>query len=350
MRLRLFTLFIVTSSMLFACAPNKNDFKQIELGEHELVLKPGETHTFTLKNANGTVGWSSSVDNILKIDAQNRTITALKEGRTDLVVRIKPNNTDYCNVVVRNDYIRPTNAIGVATIAHKGYHVDAIENTYEAFQEAGKRNFFGIETDIYLTKDNYWICNHDAKVKGMDKLITNCTLEEIMAVNLSDNPSKVVNVCRFEDYINVCAAYNKHPVIEFKESVNVTHLKNLLNYLLQIKVLNGCVFISKLGDVLGSIYNFKEEFKNLGADYDLQMLTQESGWQYVPEIINVSSQYEAINSAMIEDCKAMGQYVAVWTVNDLETANSLIAMGVKYITTDLFECEDQFVDNTLFGI
>ena len=339
---------LAITSMLFSCSSQKEDIK---LNTHDLVLAPGSTYKFEVENVSGSLLWGSSYYGVVKIDVENRSITALKEGRTLVSVLQKPSKHDHCNVAVRYDYIRPTNPLNVATIAHKGYHVDAIENTLEAFSEAGKRNFFGIETDIYLTKDNYWVCNHDSKVKGMSKTIAYSKLDEILSVNLSDDPSKEVHVCRFEDYINICAAYNKHPVIELKESVNITYLERLVEYLNEQRVINECIFISKLGDVLGTLHNLKvEKYKDFNFTYDLQMLTEGNNWQYVPEFINVSSQYDGISPAMIEDCEAVGQYVAAWTVNDRDVASSLIEKGVKYITTDTFECTDQFVDSTLFGL
>ena len=271
-----------------------------------------------------------------------------RKGRATLTVTNLDNNTeDKCNVAVRYSSVESTYSLGVATIAHKGHHVEAIENTYEAFAEAGKRNFYGIETDIHLTSDGHWICNHDNKVKGMSKNISECTLNEILEVNLSENPEKIVRVCQFEDYINLCHAYNKHPVIEIKESTNKNQLEDIINILSEVGVVNEAIFISKLAAPLGTLYNIKEE---KSYKYDIQMLTEGYGWQYVSEFINVSSQYEAINKEMIDSCAECGQYVAAWTVNDLDVATSLIDLGIKYLTTDVFECSDQCIDKNLFGI
>ena len=63
------------------------------------------------------------------------------------------------------DILPPQYGVNIPMIAHKGYHVKEVENTYDAFVEAGKRSFYGIETDIYMTKDSYWICNHDNNIK-----------------------------------------------------------------------------------------------------------------------------------------------------------------------------------------
>ena len=341
--LRQFFLLGLICPFLFSCSSNT----KIELNKDKLILKPQDSFKFEINNIKGEVNLSCTIDGIVEIDNQNVSVTALKEGRTTFIASENTNNTAKCEIVVRHDHIEPTNAINIATIAHKGYHVDEIENTLGAFSAAGRRNFYGIETDIYLTKDKYWVCNHDPKIKGMTKNISDSTLDEILEVNLSNDPNKIVRICRFEDYINVCSAYNKHPVIEFKEDENITYLEQLISLLKNYNVINECIFISKISSVLGNMYNLREKYH---YSYDLQMLTEGTGWQYVPEILNVSSQYDGINAAMIEDCKFVGQYVAAWTVNEKEVAENLITLGVKYITTDIFECSDQFVDNNLFGI
>ena len=331
---------------LLCCCSSKN--VNVEISEHQLVLEPMQSHKFEVKlDTKKSALINVENEDILQLDKETYTVIGLREGRTSFSVFQKPNNLDSCDVAVRYPHIAPTNLLNIATIAHKGYHVNAIENTFEAFSEAGRRNFFGIETDIHKTLDDKWVCNHDNRVKGMDKNISDCTLKEIMAVNLSDDPNKVVRVCTFEEYLDICSAYNKHPVIEFKESTTQQYIESVIEILTFHRVLDEVIFISKLGDVLGTLLNLKN--KN-DYKYELQMLVEGNGWQHVSEYLNVSSQYEAITSGMVEDCNSINQYVAAWTVNDRDVANSLIDMGVKYITTDIFECMDQFIDNSLFGI
>ena len=331
---------------LLCCCSSKN--VKVEISEHQLVLEPMQSHKFEVKlDPKKTTLVNAENEDILQVDVENFQVIGLREGRTTFNVFQKPNSLDSCDVAVRYPHIAPTNPLNVATIAHKGYHVTAIENTFEAFSEAGRRNFYGIETDIHKTLDNKWVCNHDNKIKGMDKNISECTLKEIMSVNLSDDPNKVVKVCTFEEYLDICSAYNKHPIIEFKEATTQQYIEDVIEILLFHHVRDEVVFISKLGDVLGTLLNLKN--KN-DYKYDLQMLVEGNGWTHVSEYLNVSSQYEAITGEVISDCNSNGQYVAAWTVNDRDVANSLIEMGVKYITTDIFECADEFIDDSLFGI
>ena len=102
-------------------------------------------------------------------------------------------------------------------IAHRGYHKDYFENTKEAFIAASKKDFYGIETDIHLTKDRVWITHHNDDVVsgGQHYFIKDLTLEEIMALPLDNNQDhKDAKVCLFTDYLQICKESGKRPIIE----------------------------------------------------------------------------------------------------------------------------------------
>ncbi len=51
-------------------------------------------------------------------------------------------------------------------IAHRGLSGLEQENTVLAFIAAGNRSYFGIETDVRITKDKKFILCHDDNLKG----------------------------------------------------------------------------------------------------------------------------------------------------------------------------------------
>lgn len=70
----------------------------------------------------------------------------------------------------------------VELIAHRGASYDAPENTVAAFKLAWKQLADGAECDLYLTADKKIVACHDQSLKrtaGIDRLIAECTLEEI---------------------------------------------------------------------------------------------------------------------------------------------------------------------------
>lgn len=67
------------------------------------------------------------------------------------------------------------------TIAHRGYHLHAPENSIAAYKEALNKNY-AIEFDIRLTKDNHIVCLHDRHTKrllGISGKTSQKTYEEL---------------------------------------------------------------------------------------------------------------------------------------------------------------------------
>ncbi|MCD7808306.1 MAG: glycerophosphodiester phosphodiesterase, partial [Erysipelotrichaceae bacterium] len=49
-------------------------------------------------------------------------------------------------------------------LAHRGYSAYYPENTMEAFKQAYKRGFNGIETDVHMTLDGQLVLIHDEDI------------------------------------------------------------------------------------------------------------------------------------------------------------------------------------------
>ena len=168
-------------------------------------------------------------------------------------------------------------------IAHRGLYDNNIkENTIEAFDNAFKNGYQGIEFDVRLTKDKVPVILHDSflsRVFGEKGLLKNLTYQELLDKN--------IDIPRLEDVIN--RYQNKVMIIELKEKIDITKylekpkndyyissfnfdyvscLKKSSNYKLGVinYVLNSGVDYSKLDFImiLDTIYNQKLfKFKEL---------------------------------------------------------------------------------------
>lgn len=80
--------------------------------------------------------------------------------------------------------------------AHRGLHdveKGVPENSLKAFSLAAVSGF-GMELDLQLTKDNYVVVHHDHTIKrtcGVDKLISDVTLEELQQYRLKGSQERV---------------------------------------------------------------------------------------------------------------------------------------------------------------
>lgn len=81
-------------------------------------------------------------------------------------------------------------------IAHRGYHNmknKIPENSIPAFKKAIRYNYT-IELDVHLTKDNKLVVFHDDNLKrvcGVNKIIEDCTYDELLKYNLFDTKYKI---------------------------------------------------------------------------------------------------------------------------------------------------------------
>ena len=168
-------------------------------------------------------------------------------------------------------------------IAHRGLYDNNIkENTIEAFDNAFRNGYQGIEFDVRITKDKVPVILHDSflsRVFEEQGLLRNFTYKELR--------NKNIDIPKLEDVIN--RYQNKVMIIELKEKIDITkylenpkneyyissfnydyvaYLKKSSNYKLGVinYVLNSGVDYSKLDFImiLDSIYNQKLfKFKEL---------------------------------------------------------------------------------------
>ena len=111
---------------------------------------------------------------------------------------------------------------GVKMIAHRGLSFLERENTVAAFVAAGNRSYYGIETDVHITKDGKFILIHDdttKRVAGVDLGVEESSFDTLRELRLSDiDGEKRGDLClpTPEEYFSVCRKYEKTAVFELK--------------------------------------------------------------------------------------------------------------------------------------
>ncbi|MEC3878116.1 glycerophosphodiester phosphodiesterase [Parapedobacter sp. 10938] len=114
-------------------------------------------------------------------------------------------------------------------MAHRGYSVDAPENSIPAFIHAGQKNAWAIETDLRFTKDSVVVCIHDAtldsRYNGTGK-VSDYTYQELLEMkiavgnNLNSYADDELRIPTLEEYLNICKAYGAIAFIELKEDAS----------------------------------------------------------------------------------------------------------------------------------
>ena len=233
-------------------------------------------------------------------------------------------------------------------IAHRGKHDKYFENTLNAFKAAGEGEFFGIETDIHLTKDNYWVIHHDPDFlsDGKKYVIAEMTRDEVLKLHLdNDQNDEEAYIPVFEDYLKVCKESGKRPIIEIKpKNPKLKYLKQLVKYIDEFMGIDNVHFIAFYPWPL-----IKLRMK-YGKKVHLQMLLEPDHFKMLHKWakfykMDIDIEDKLLTQDLMDLFHKKNLKVNAWTVDSEETLRKFEEMGIDYITTNVFDQNSQNYSN-----
>lgn len=243
---------------------------------------------------------------------------------------------DY-NVVSAEDIVKDDTYI----IAHRGFRGVAPENTAPAFDEAGKAGFWGAECDVYRTADGVWVIQHDFNIYRMmngNKRVDKATYDELMQYN-TDNGVNIdkypeLKICTLKEYLDICKQYDMKAVIELKGKDDSQYFGEIVDMVNEVGVeaiyisfdFNDMVEMRKLTDA--DLYYLVQEITD--EDIELAKSVENCGIDFNG---NKEENFED-DADIIKECKQAGLSLGAWTIDDRDTMQRLLDLGVNYITTD----------------
>ena len=225
-------------------------------------------------------------------------------------------------------------------IAHRGKHDKYFENTLNAFKEAARGDYFGIETDIHLTKDNYWVVHHDPDFlsDGKKYVIAEMMKDEVIKLHLDNNQNdEEAYIPLFEDYLKVCKESGKRPIIEIKpKNPKLKYLKSLVEYIDSYMGIDNVHFIAFYPWPLIKLRN------KYHKKVHLQMLLEPGHWKTLYKWamffkMDIDIEDKLLTLELIEKFHKKNLKVNAWCVDDLDTLRKFEEMGIDYITTNVFD-------------
>lgn len=229
-------------------------------------------------------------------------------------------------------------------IAHRGLSGIERENTCPAFVAAGNRSYFGIETDVHVTKDGKFVIIHDETTDrvSLEKYKINIeendysAVENIVLPDLDESTDRQdVRIPLLIEYIKICKKYNKIAVLEVKNHFIESDLERMVEEIKEADYIEKVTFIS---------FDWENcvNLRKLLPENDIQWLTDK---EVTPELIkkliennlNLDIYYERLTAENIEMLHKNGVKVNCWTVDSKERAELLAQWAVDYITTNILE-------------
>lgn len=229
-------------------------------------------------------------------------------------------------------------------IAHRGVSGIERENTNASFLAAGNRSYFGVETDVHVTKDGKFVIIHDETTDrvslGAHKLnVEKSNISDIKSIVLPDTDGSTVRrdikIPLLEEYIAICKKYDKICVLEIKNHFETDDLKRMLEEIKGTGYLENVIFISF--DLANCI-----NVRNLLPDSEVQWLIGDDVPKDLADILcknklDLDIYYKAISEEDIKTLHSKGIKINCWTCDNKDDAERLVEYGVDFITSNILE-------------
>lgn len=224
----------------------------------------------------------------------------------------------------------------ICMIAHRGYSGAYQQNTALAFREAAKHGSGGAETDVRITKDGYFVTNHNSEVvfaDGTEVQVADATLEELRAKPIKNTKTDdEIYICTFREYLEIMRDSNMVCFVELKGEWPEEKIKEVF-------------------DMAAEVYDLKKvilqsfSFDNLLLAHKLfptmpLMLTYGSAEREYERCFDygfsIDVDYVTVSKKMIRRFHERGLEVGIWTANTPLTLAYCKALGADYIESDVF--------------
>jgi glycerophosphoryl diester phosphodiesterase len=237
------------------------------------------------------------------------------------------------------------NSGSVKMVAHRGLSGIERENTCPAFVAAANRSYFGIETDVHVTKDKKFVIIHDdtttrVSLGNVSLNVEESNYEDLCNTVLPDKDESFdrqdIRIPLLSEYIRICKKYEKKCVLELKNHFEEEDLKSLIEQIKRLEYIDNVIFISfDLKNCLNTRKYLPENtvqwlVGEKGVDEETIKILEENRF-------DLDVYYGVVTSELVKELHAKGININCWTIDNPIVAERLVKMGVDYITTNILE-------------
>ena len=226
-------------------------------------------------------------------------------------------------------------------IAHRGVSGLERENTCPAFVVAGVKSYYGIETDVHVTRDGEIIVFHDdtlTRLLGIDKVVEECDFEYLRSLLMFDRDDKTQRKDLFlptlQEYMSICKKYGKQAILELKNPMKREYIQKIVDIIRGMDMFEKTTFISFAGENLVFL-------KQIDSSADAQFLSCDVNQEVIDFIlktgVGADIYFKSLTKEFIELMHENKRTVNCWTVDSLEDAKVLKELGVDQITSNILE-------------
>ncbi len=228
----------------------------------------------------------------------------------------------------------------VKLIAHRGLSGLYLENTVEAFEAAGQKGYYGIETDVHVTKDGKFIVTHDDDLKriaGLDLIVEETDYETLRGLRFQDPYGKGIEEYRLpslEEYLRICKKYDKQAILELKNKMRPQEVLAIAKEVEKLGWLHRTTFISFAGE---NLVELRKGFPDADAQYLVEKVGEKELAFMKKYRLDCDLKWSIATKKTVKRLHEQGIKINCWTVDGVACAKVLAWHGVDYITSNIIE-------------
>lgn len=246
------------------------------------------------------------------------------------------------------DEVSPKNCTGIIPIAHRGLNSLAPEESLEAYSLAVRSGYNDIECDVHFTKDNIAILHHDNSINRIARNQDGTQISE--TVNIAEKTLTELDAYDYGIYKSEIFKYNiLLPFTDFVKFGRKTGAKlhvELKNHYTdeQCQILLDTVGTYRMASNIGwQAFDFSslDYIANHDENAQLELLAgsltddlMSQGQQWLNGKRKVVLSVGSADFGAVAKAHGLGFDVYIWTIDDQESAEKYIDMGVDGIMTN----------------
>lgn len=236
-----------------------------------------------------------------------------------------------------------TEGTNVKMVAHRGLSGLEAENTCAAFVAAGNREkYFGIECDVHRTLDGKYVIFHDDNTKRMavdSMIVEETTFDTLRSLRLVEPRNNNVHrgdhvMPTLEEYINICARYEKVAVLELKNEFTAADVYKIMGIIDKLGYLDNTIIISFC---LKNLIRLRKRYPNVRAQFLLSVWDDKHMDSLIKYDLDLDIKYTAVTEELCRKIHEAGKVINTWTVDTPEEGYRVMQCGVDFITTNILE-------------
>ena len=214
-------------------------------------------------------------------------------------------------------------------IAHKGGNAGS-PNTIANYETAIANGYKMLECDVRFTSDSVPVLSHDATISGYT--IASYTYSALVAL--------VPTLARLDDFLILSKENNVVAEIDFTKEYSTSQTQ------ICYETVEKC---GMLGRTMFTVYaNTARQLATINTDVIVccSGIASTAGVDELTDIINgtrlcvCSTEYSSVTKSLVEYMHQKGCLSKPWTVNNVNTINTLFGYGADFIITDSIKPSD----------